>query len=304
MARAKFGTGFILVVGLVAGATVAPIHAADDAPGASQPVVRASRAHAALNDALEAQRRGDYENAANLLKEAANAKAGLSTTEQRELARLLTDNGAALDARRAASEQLRLADNALRDNRPDAALDLLKKVAVNEQYLTAADRQTFRKDSAGMNLPSAAPPAANAVGSPSPARARSLVRQARAHFIQGDLDQAEKEANEAVAFKIEFNKNEDSPTRILTDLTGARADAKALLKAARAALQRKDYDTAEKYARLSDKASSTWAMTLWGDTPLKVYNDIQAARAAAPKAPKSAAVKQPFQSPGEPAGLS
>jgi general secretion pathway protein D len=305
VARAKVGTGFILVVGLVAGATVAPVHAADDAPGASQPVVRASRAHTVLNDALEAQRRGDYENAANLLQEAANAKAGLSTTEQRELARLRTDNGAALDARRAASEQLRLAGNALRDHRQDAALDLLKKVAVNEQYLTAADRQTFRKDSAGMNLPIAAP----ASLAPAPAvnagpRARALVRQARAHFIQGDLDQAEKEANDAVALKVEFTKNEDSPTRILADLTGARADARALLKAARAALQRKDYDTAEKYARLSDKASSTWAMTLWGDTPLKVYNDIQAARGAAPKAPKTAAAKQPFQSPGEPAGLS
>ena len=107
------------------------------------------------------------------------------------------------------------------------------------------------------------------------------MRQARGHFVQGDLDLAEKEAKDADALKVEFTKNEDSPTRILADVNSARTDAKGLLKAARAAYQRKDYDTAEKYARLSDKASSTWAMTLWGDTPLKVYNDIQAARAAA-----------------------
>ena len=62
-------------------------------------------------------------------------------------------------------------------------------------------------------------------------------RQARAHLIQGDLDLAEKETNEAVALQVEFAKNEDSPARIFADLTGARVDAKALLKAARAALQ-------------------------------------------------------------------
>ena len=105
----------------------------------------AAAAHAALNDALEAQRRGDYEKAAKLLQEAADGKASLSTTEQQELDRLLKDNDAALDARRAASEQLRLAGNALRDHRQTDAVDLLKKVAVNEQYLTAADRETFRQ---------------------------------------------------------------------------------------------------------------------------------------------------------------
>ncbi len=292
MARAKLGTRLILVAGLVAGATTAAIHAADDTPITSQPVGRVARAHAALTDALEAQRRGEYENAAKLLQEAANGRTGLSAAEQLELDRMLKDNGAALAARRAASEQLRLADNALRDHRQADALDLLKMVAVNEQYLTAADREAFRKDSAGMTLTPA--PAALASLTPTPAdpgpRARGLVKQARSHFVQGDLDLAEKEAKEAVALKAEFTKNEDSPTRVLADVNAARSDAKALLKAARAAYQRKDYDTAEKYARLSDKASSAWAMTVWGDTPLKVYNDIQAARAAA-KASQGAAAK-------------
>ncbi len=292
MARAKLGTGFILVVGLVVGATAAAVQAADDVLSTSQPVTP-GRAHAALNDALEAQRRGDYGKAADFLQEAANGKTGLSATEQQELGRLLTDNKTALDARRAASEQLRLAGNALGDHRMSDALDLLKQVAVNEQYLTAADRETFHKDSAAMKLSAApaVPPshASTPAANPGP-QARLLVKQARAHFIQGDLDLAQKEAKDAVALKVEFTKNEDSPTRILADVTAARTDANALLKAARAAFKRKDYDTAEKYARLSDKASSAWAMTLWGDTPLKVYNDIQAARAAA-KASKTTATK-------------
>ena len=156
MARAHFGTEFFLVVGLVAGAATAAAQAPGVAPNAWPPTpTRAANPHAALNDAIEAQRHGDYEKAALLLQGAAAGQALLTTTEQQELTRLLKDNGAALDARRAASEQLRLAVNALRDRRQTDAVDLLKKVAVNEQYLTAADRQTFRQCSVGLNLPSA-----------------------------------------------------------------------------------------------------------------------------------------------------
>ena len=74
----------------------------------------------------------------------------LTTTERQELTRLLKDNGAALDARRAASEQLRLAGNAVREKRQADAVELLKKVAVNEQSLNAADRKAFRQCSAGL----------------------------------------------------------------------------------------------------------------------------------------------------------
>ncbi len=292
MARAHFGTGFFVVVGLVAGAATAAAQAPSVAPAAWPPVQRAATPHAALNDAIEAQRRGDYENAALLLQGAAAGQALLTTTEQQELTRLLKDNGAALDARRAASEQLRLAVNALRDKRQTDAVDLLKKVAVNEQYLTATDRQTFRQCSVGLNLPGVAAPSANATqpaganatrpASVDPAaQARLLVRQARAQLIQGDFDRADQEAREAVALKVEFARNEDSPARIFDDLAKARADASALLKASRSALARKDYDRAEQYAHQSEKASSTWSMTFFGDTPAKALKDIDAARAAA-----------------------
>ena len=229
MARAHFGTGFFVVVGLVAGAATAAAQAPSVAPAAWPPVQRAATPHAALNDAIEAQRRGDYENAALLLQGAAAGQALLTTTEQQELTRLLKDNGAALDARRAASEQLRLAVNALRDKRQTDAVDLLKKVAVNEQYLTATDRQTFRQCSVGLNLPGVrrGPTRAAGANATRPAsadptvQARLLVRQARADLIQGDFDKADKEAREAVALKVEFARNEDSPARIFDDLAKA-----------------------------------------------------------------------------------
>ena len=148
----------------------------------------------------------------------------LTTTEQQELTRLLKDNGAALEARRTASQQLHLAGVALNEKRQADAVELLKRVAVNEQYLTAADRQTFRQCSVGL-LPGVAAPGADAArpanGDPV-IQARALVRQARAHLIQGDFDLADKEAHEAVALKVAFARNEDSPAWVLNDLAKVR----------------------------------------------------------------------------------
>ena len=292
MARAHFGTGFFLVVGLVAGAATAAAQAQGSRTAAPTPPARAANPHAALNDAIEAQRRGDYENAALLLQGAAAGQALLTTTEQQELTRLLKDNGAALDARRAASEQLRLAGNAVREKRQADAVELLKKVAVNEQYLNAADRKAFRQCSTGLLPGVAAAPVADIAG-----QARGLVRQAHAYLIQGDFDRADQEAREAVALKAEFARNEDSPAKVIEDLAKAHTDPTALLKASRAALARKDYDRAERYAHESDKASPGWAVTLFGDTPSKALKDIEVARAASPTAgaarPCTAEASQP-----------
>jgi type II secretory pathway component GspD/PulD (secretin) len=271
VARALIGTGFILVVGAAIAAAQAP---------APQPL---GRAHASLSMAVEAQRRGDYDAAASLLQEVSANTTALTQVEQQELVHLLKDNAAALDARRTASRQLRDAVSALHDKRQTDAVDLLKRVAVNEQYLNAADRQTFRQCSAGMNLPTAAPAAAA-----DPAgQARHLVRQARAQFIQSDFDAADKMARDAAALHVAFAKDEDSPAKVLDDVTKARGDANALLKASRAALTRKDYDKAEQYAQMSEKASSTWSLTFFGDTPSKALKDIKDARTAVHAAPAS-----------------
>ena len=132
------------------------------------------------------------------------------------------------------------------------------------------------------------------------AQARFLVQQARTHLVQGDFDRAEKEAKDAAALKVVFARNEDSPVKVLDDLSRSSADASALLKASRAALQRKDFDRAEAYAHQSEKTSSTWSLTLWGDTPAKALKDVQAARAAA-QAPRADAPKPPVgQTPPKP----
>jgi hypothetical protein len=61
---------------------------------------------------------------------------------------------------------------------------------------------------------------------------------------------------------------------------GAKADPKALLAAARSALQNGDLSGAEFFATEAEKAGggSSWLQP-WADTPAKVQRDIQAARA-------------------------
>ena len=118
MARAHVGTGFFLVVGFVVSAATAAAQTPSVAPSGPPPTLPVSNPHEALNDAIEAQRRGEYENGALYLQVAAAKQALLTTTEQQELTRLLKDNLAALDARHAAAEQLRLAVQALNDT-PD-----------------------------------------------------------------------------------------------------------------------------------------------------------------------------------------
>ncbi|HVS35260.1 MAG TPA: hypothetical protein VMS17_06730, partial [Gemmataceae bacterium] len=211
MARAQFRTGFYLVVGLVAGAATAAAQTPGVLPAGSTAVMEVGNPHEALNQAIEAQRRGDYENAARLLQGAAVKQALLTTVEQQELTRLLTDNGAALDARHAASDQLRQAVAALNAKRQAEAVELLKKVAVNEQYLAASDRQLFHQYSAGLNLPGAAP----AVPVDPAAQARLLVRQARIQLVQGDFDKTDELTKQAVALQVAFAANEDSPVKLI-----------------------------------------------------------------------------------------
>src|SRR5262249_17637155 len=81
------------------------------------------------------------------------------------------------------------------------------------------------------------------------AQARSKLLQARAFLGQGNFEQAEALAAEVAALKLSYVASEDSPAKLTADLNKAKGDPKALLQAARAALARKDYDRAEKYAR-------------------------------------------------------
>ncbi|MCI0378290.1 MAG: hypothetical protein L0215_11840 [Gemmataceae bacterium] len=62
----------------------------------------------------------------------------------------------------------------------------------------------------------------------------------------------------------------------------AKNDPKSLLAAARAALQRGEWDVADAYAVEAEKATSglaSWFQAPWNDSPSKVRRDVQAARA-------------------------
>ena len=110
------------------------------------------------------------------------------------------------------------------------------------------------------------------------ARAKSKLLQARAQLNQGNLDSAERLANEVAKLGLTYRSDEDSPAKVHKDLAAARSDATVLLKASRSALARKDFDVAEKYARLADKTSGFATFPVWGDTPAKALKDISVAR--------------------------
>src|SRR5947209_3115273 len=108
VARVKAGTWVGIAVGLAlapAGAGAAPYEAAvitalGTAPVAQTPM-RSSRAHMALNSAIEYQRRGDYEQAAVFFAQAQANQADLTPKECEDLASGLQLNGTALEQRAA-----------------------------------------------------------------------------------------------------------------------------------------------------------------------------------------------------------
>src|SRR5579884_1765863 len=111
VARAFRRTWFRLVAGLAASAA-APAVAAWAAPGdaaappaaqAAPAAARATPGQTALNQAAEAQKRGDYDIAARMLREAAMRPNELTPPERELLSSLLKDNAVALRARREAS---------------------------------------------------------------------------------------------------------------------------------------------------------------------------------------------------------
>jgi general secretion pathway protein D len=291
VARANKQKGLNLFASLLVGALTQPLallaapnpmsapQAEREPLAVAQLIGGSPRGHAALNAGIEAQQRGDYDTAAGLFQQARSRLSDLTPAEQDELKRWLTLNAQALQVRRQAGEQLRLAEQALQQGRRAEAVDLLKRVSGNDLYLSAADKRRFQELDQKLHLP-----AGTATGGhmdPS-AQAHAKVAQARAELAKGDLDAAETLAHEAEQTRVPFAPMEDSPARILEESAKAHKDPRTLLMAARATMQRGDLNRAENYARLAEKLGSSWSFPLWGDTPSKVMKDIQAARAAKP----------------------
>jgi len=140
---------------------------------------------------------------------------------------------------------------------------------------------------------SAAPDAAPAVPAVKPAETRAMAKskllQARAQLSQGNFDTAVALAKEVAKQKLTFTSSEDSPAKVLRDVSQGRQDPKLLLTAARSSLARKEFDQAEKFAKLADKAGSLLIFPVWGDTPASTLKEIAQARKAAPGVASKAA---------------
>jgi type II secretory pathway component GspD/PulD (secretin) len=326
-----------MVVGLV----LAPVFlgvGSDSAPAQ----VPTSRAHRALNSAIDCFRRGEYELAATFYQQAQVGKDDLTAAEQQDLANGLQRTQAALQARREGGDKLRRAEEALRTGRTQDAADLIREVRAN-QFLTPADKQRAQQLAdkllpAGSTPPAVAQPGA---GVAPLAQARAKLQQARSLMAKGNYDNAEALAVEVRAQQLPFTPNEDTPERVLEAIARARAqaagkpeakavaglpaaspstraetkaaaapapkvdtktapatpaaradsktmptpvptaekqDGRALLAAARQALQRNEFDKAEKLAHEAEAAQSGWGLHLFRDTPSKVLSDIHAAR--------------------------
>jgi type II secretory pathway component GspD/PulD (secretin) len=283
--KAKAWMSFVGGVAL-AGATVPSLMAAaPPGPGTlavlenlsviGQTQARASRAHIALNSALEANRRGDYSQAAILFQEAQAGFSDLTAQEQQELTRGVESNTAALNARKEGAAQLAEAEEAMKNGKGSAAAVLLKKVVTN-QYVSAGDKEKAAK------LLGQARPREGAPGGDGEANASNLARtkvqQAKVMLAQGNYDAAEQLALEATNLKAVYNAGEDTPTKVLEDVHKARTDPKVLLGAARTALQRGDLNKAEELAHASEKADTSWNFHLWGDSPAAVLKEVAVAR--------------------------
>jgi type II secretory pathway component GspD/PulD (secretin) len=248
---------------------------------------RLTRAHAALNSAIDKQREGDYEAADKLFAEALSLQADLTPDERQELASRFQVNTLALKARREGAQQLRLAEDALRAGNINEAEQLFRKVQAN-QSLTPEDKR--RVDVLASQL---RPRSSEHAGLPSTAAnpldlARAKLKQARALLLNYDFEAATALANEAKRFNAPFLKNEDTPQKVLDEIARLRADPKALLMGARLALKRGELDRAEQLAKESKKQESMLTVHLWGDSPGKVLEEIQAARAKQPRKPEVA----------------
>jgi type II secretory pathway component GspD/PulD (secretin) len=248
-----------------------------------QEVSRPMRAHNLLTAAIDAHRRGDYDQAAKLLEQAQAGQSELSDAERKDLASYQKRNAAALQARKDGTIQLREVEKKLATGRTQEATDLLKKVATNRDYLAADDKTKFNQLSDRlMPRATAGATSVTAKGESSATLARTKLQQARALLARANFDAADQLAREADALGVTYTANEDTPRKVREAVTQARSDPKFLFGAARAAFQRNELDRADQLAMAAEAASSSFTFPFWGDTPSKLRKEIQAARSKTP----------------------
>jgi type II secretory pathway component GspD/PulD (secretin) len=246
-----------------------------------QASVRPARVHGALNSGIDCYRRADYETAATYFQQAEDGKDELSADERQELSNMLRLNNTALKARREGAEQLGQAERAVQAGRT-AEADAILKLVLTNQFLSGPDKAKALRllDRVRGGAPLYRPEGSGMAPS---VLARTKLQQARVLMAKGNYDAAQTLAREAAAVNAVYLPGEDTPAKVIDDIAKTRGNAKALLAAARNALQNGDYDQAERLALTAQQTSSRWTFTgPWSDSPAKVLKDVQLARARQP----------------------
>jgi type II secretory pathway component GspD/PulD (secretin) len=267
---------------------------ASAAPAQTAP--RPPRASLMLNSAIECHQRGEYEAAATLFQQCQAVMGDLPPADQTKLTNWVQINAAALKARKDATAALRQAEKAEREGKTAQAIDLIKKVLPNTEYLSGPEKQRAKKLGEVLHVEGMSAPAD--AGSPD-ALARAKLKQGRTMLAQGNFSAAQQLANEASKLKVMYTPAEDTPTKLLDDCAKTEKDAKALLALGRAAYERKEYDRAEQLAQAAEKASSSFTFALSSDSPTKLLKECQNARATAKAVPVATKPAEKDKKPAE-----
>ena len=182
-------------------------------PGVTQ--VRQGRAQSALETAIQCNQRGEYELAATWFQQAQASQAELSEVERTDLTIGIQLNNSALKSRRDSAELVRKADQAAKAGRTQDAVAQLQAAAAHQQFMTVADKQTYRLLESQLRPNGTAP--VNVA-----THARAKLQQARILLTQGSLENAEAMAREVEQMGLTFPANEDSPRKLLDDVARAR----------------------------------------------------------------------------------
>ncbi len=247
---------------------------------AQGPVSPRQRARTLLDNGIDCYRQADYEQADTLLKQAQAGVAELSASERADLENYLARNSTALQGRRDGVMLLHQLEHALSENRTQDAIELAKKLTVNQIYLGTTDKEKAtllleRVRSRGGVVAPAEAGAAEGAGT----LARAKLEQSRKLLAQANFDAADQLAQEVEAMHVTFGLAEDNPHKVREDIKLHREDAKFLFNAAREAYKVHDLDRAEHLAKEANaKAKITNFPFIWSDSPGKLLKEIEQER--------------------------
>ncbi len=236
------------------------------------------KAHASLTGAIEAQRKGDYDAAAKLFREAQVLQSDLTPTERTELSRLMSANQDALRQRKEAEASLAAVQQLVDKGQVNSASDLLRRLEANEQYFSAASKQKFATLQEKVHSGRTTARAADR-GSDSASKARALIAEGRSLTMDGKFEAAEQKIREAESLRVTFSASEDTPSKLRDDIQKSRNDARFLLTAGHQALAANDLELAEKLAKAADRAAGPLTFRFALDNPTRLLKDILEAKA-------------------------